>query len=174
MCCLSLGSQGTASNNRAYICFRLPRTKTKPKGDNVTLTDSQCSCSATVALGHHLSTNSAIPASAPLFAFETTDGSWALMRWSWFMECCNTVWEQHGHRSLLGRGFRMGGTTLLLLLGIDPWVVMVQGRWSSQAFLAYWWKCEEILPLFIGFSFESRSTILSAMSTFRDRIMMNC
>ena len=26
----------------------------------------------------------------------------------------------------------------LLLLGIDPFIVMVQGHWKSDAFLSYW------------------------------------
>jgi len=33
---------------------------------------------------------------------------------------------------LRGQSFKIGGTTHLLLLGIDPWIVMVQGRWGSQ------------------------------------------
>lgn len=40
------------------------------------------------------------------------------------------------------------GTTHLLLPGVDPFIVMVQGRRSSHASLAYWRRCEEII-LFI-------------------------
>jgi len=48
---------------------------------------------------------------------------------------------------------------------------MVQGHWSSQAFLGYWRKCEEILSLFIGFSFQSHESILSTMSMFKNRLL---
>jgi hypothetical protein len=54
-----------------------------------------------------------------------------------------------------GHGLRIGGTTHLLLRGVDPWVVMKQGRWSSSAFLLYCRNVEEILPLFIGDSLDT-------------------
>jgi len=56
----------------------------------------------------------------------------------------NEVWVQEDLSSIKGHRFRIGGTTHLLLIGVDPWIVMVQGRWSSHSFLGYWRKCEEI------------------------------
>ena len=55
----------------------------------------------------------------------------------------------------------------LLLLGVDRFIVMAQGRWLSSAFLSYWHLCKEIIPLFIGFSLGSWSSILDTMSAFR-------
>jgi hypothetical protein len=52
----------------------------------------------------------------------------------------------------------------LLLAGVDPWIVMKQGRWSSKAFLAYWRKVEIILPLFIGNAFDKLQPIASVIS----------
>src|SRR5882672_12705902 len=45
--------------------------------------------------------------------------------------------------------FRIGGTTHLFLLGVDPFIVMVQGHWKSSAFLEYWCHCEEIIHTYI-------------------------
>lgn len=49
-----------------------------------------------------------------------------------------------------GHAFRIGGATELLLEGVSPDIVQVQGRWKSQAFLEYWRRIESILPLFIS------------------------
>ena len=112
--------------------------------------------------------NTILPPDAPLFAFKTADGSWSPLKQSWFFNHCNKIWCEEGLSSIKGHGFCIGRTRHLLLIGVDPWIMMVQGHWSSQAFLSYWWKCEEILSLFIGFSFQSRDSILTTMSTFKN------
>jgi hypothetical protein len=50
------------------------------------------------------------------------------------------------------------------MLGIDPWIVMVIGRWSSSTFLLYWRKIEQILPDFMGEAFESTASLTARMS----------
>src|SRR5882724_10374057 len=58
---------------------------------------------------------------------------WArAMRCSWFLMQCDGIWAQEGLVLIKGHGFRISGTTHLLLLGVNVWVVMVQGRWSSS------------------------------------------
>ena len=150
--------------------FLLPRMKTKETSEDVNIMDSTCQCSLTTTLEHHLSSNSAIPAHAPLFAFETGPNLWSPMSHSWFMQWCNEIWVKDSLTSVKGHGFCISGTTHLLLLGIDPWVVMVQGHWSSNSFLSYWHKCEEILSLFIGFSFQSHESVLLTMSSFKSKL----
>ena len=162
---------GIASNKHSYITLHIPHSKMKPMGDSIHITDSGYSCSATVAFDHHLASNTSIPTDAPLFAFETAGGSWAPLHQTWFLDHCREVWSSAGLNNVLGHGFRIGGTTFLLLLGIDPWVVMMQGHWSSSVFLTYWRHCEEILPLFIGFNLDSHATILSTMSHSRSRLL---
>jgi len=93
------------------------------------------------------------------------------MRQRWFLGGCNEVWELETLGSRKGHRFRIGGTTHLLLLGIDPWVIMVQGWWSSQAFLGYWRQCEEILPLFMGFHLQDHASILTTMSSFKSKLL---
>ena len=109
-------------------------------------------------------------AHAPLFTFETADGQWSPMKCAWFLSQCNLVWEKDDLASIKGHGFRIGGMTHLLLLGVDPWVIMVQGCWSSQSFLSYWCRCQEVLCLFIGFSFQSHDSILSIMKAFKAKL----
>src|SRR5882724_12048258 len=158
---------GITSNGTKYINFDIPHTKTKADGDRINVSDSTCKCSATQAFENHIVANGDIPPSTPLFSFETADKSWSPMRHLWFMEQCNEIWLKEGLSSAKGHGFCIGGTTHLLLLGTDPWVVMVQGQWTSQSFLSYWRKCK-ILSLFIGFSFQSCESILSTMSSFKN------
>ncbi|KAG2752769.1 hypothetical protein P692DRAFT_20691631, partial [Suillus brevipes Sb2] len=81
---------------------------------------------------------------------------------------CNQVWRRVNLLELTGHCFRIGGATELLLRGIPPDVIAMQGRWKSRAFLEYWRKIESILPLFITSSFKySRvSMIHSSMDSF--------
>jgi hypothetical protein len=49
-----------------------------------------------------------------------------------------------------GHGFRIGGATNLLLMGVAPDLVATQGRWKSKASMDYWQRIESILPLFMS------------------------
>ena len=71
----------------------------------------------------------------------------------------------------MGHNFHIGGTTHLLLLGMDPFIVMVQGHWKSDAFLTYWCHCEEILPLFIRSALPSPTLILNMMCVFKCKLL---
>jgi len=102
-----------------------------------------------------------MPGAGHSFRFETKDGSHAPMCRSWLLACCNEALSSMNLNTLSGHSFRIGGTTHLLLLGVDPFIVMAQGHWKSSAFLDYWCLCEEIIPTFIGFSLSSKSLLLS-------------
>ena len=160
-----------ASNGFTYINLSIPHTKTKPDGDDICMTDTLCDCSPTYVFDHHLRSNSAVPDDTLLFAFEMGSDTWAPMTRTWFLTQCAAIWQRVGLQSIKGHGFRIGGTTHLLLLGVDPWVVMVQGRWSSQSFLGYWCKCEVILPLFVSSLFQSHDSIVTAMASFKQRLL---
>ncbi|KIO19286.1 hypothetical protein M407DRAFT_50059, partial [Tulasnella calospora MUT 4182] len=95
-----------------------------------------------LAFQNHLFVNSRIPSHAPLLAYVITNG-WKSLTTDTFMSRCNEIWSAHGLSS--GHSFRIGRATEMLLRGVDPKLVMVQGRWSSDAFLRYWRKIEEIL-----------------------------
>ena len=83
------------------------------------------------------------------------------------MSRCNSIWKSAGLSCTSGHSFRIGGTTHLLSHGVDPWIIMKQGRWSSKAFLLYWRNIEDILPLFIGDSLDKLSSIKSSITRIR-------
>jgi len=134
-------------------------------------TDSACECSAHWSFKNHFKINHLAPPSSHLFGFEGADGIFYPMKRAWFISRCNEVWSSNGEVPLTGHSFRIGGTTHLLLMGVDPFIMMVQGRWKSAAFLDYWCSCEEIIPTCIGFSQLSKQSILSTMCSFKQRIV---
>ena len=72
------------------------------------------------------------------------------MTQDWFLDRVNEVWVAKGLEKLSGHCFRIGGTTELLLRGMNPDVVAMLGSWESRAFLKYWPKIEQILPVFVA------------------------
>ena len=149
---------GTAREGRDFVAVHIPYSKTrKACGDDIQLIDIDHITNPITAFKNHMDRNPGIPNNAPLFAFRTADLGWAPMTKLWFMERCNEVWKTAGMESLAGHSFRIGGTTHLLSMGIDPWVVMVIGRWTSTAFVHYWRKIENIIPRFISSAHHSVS-----------------
>jgi hypothetical protein len=119
-----------------YATFHVPWTKTtREVGADITITGISEPTDPVVALRHHLQANSSVSPEAPLFAFETADGSWSPVTKGWFLERVNGIWSNVGLLNILGHGFRIGGATELLLQGTPPDIVATQGRWKSRAFL---------------------------------------
>ena len=159
------------ASNIIYSSFWAPLTKTMPAGEEIRWTDSGCPCSAQWAFLNHLTVNSHAPEAAHIFTFETETGNFEPMHRVWFMDRCNEIWAHSSLPPLTGHSFRIGGTTHLLLLGVDPFIVMAQGRWRFAAFLDYWQLCEEIIPTFTGFSLHSKSSLLSTMALFKQQLI---
>ncbi|KAG2062848.1 hypothetical protein BDR04DRAFT_1164559 [Suillus decipiens] len=105
------------------------------------------------AFVHHLSANLSVPSQAPLFAFKTEQG-WLPMAKSWFFTRFNDVWKSSNLPALSGHCFHIGGATELLLRGVLPDMLAMQGRWKSKAFLEYWRHIKSILPIFISASLD--------------------
>ncbi len=128
--------------------FRIPWTKTtKEMGANVILTarsDTLCPCSA---LHNHLTVNSTAPTNTSLFAYLHSDGSWRHMQKARFLDFCIDIWSKASLAHVLGHSFRIGGAVELLLAGVSPEIVAATGGWTSLAFLLYWRRMEEILPM---------------------------
>ncbi|KAF8220543.1 hypothetical protein L208DRAFT_1333183 [Tricholoma matsutake] len=138
-------------NGMEHATFHIPWTKTTAAvGADISVTACIHVTCPLLALRHHLSTNSLVPNTAPLFTFETADGGWAPMKKPWFIDHCNMVWVATGFPQMPGHAFCIGGATELLLQGTDPNVMVTQGHWLSHAFLEYWCHIESILPLFIS------------------------
>lgn len=159
----------TPHNGTPYSVIHIPWTKTTHgSGADIIASMLDDPTNPVTALNHHLAANSSVPLSAPFFAFETLNGDWAPMTRPWFLARCNQIWRESSLLELTGHCFRIGGASELLLRGVPPDVVAMQGRWKSRAFLEYWRKIESILPLFITSSFnDSRvSMVLSSMDSF--------
>jgi hypothetical protein len=160
---------GITTSGVRHANFHIPWSKTTgSKGAKITLTDIDDPTSPVAALKHHKSANTAVPSDAPLFAFESVDGGWEpLMKTNW-LERCNQIWIAAGFEPLKAHAFRIGGCTEMLLRGIQPDIVCIQGRWKSKSFLEYWRTIQFILPTFISksFSFARVSLVNSSMDRF--------
>lgn len=64
-----------------------------------------------------------------------------------FMAFCTDIWSKATLAHVLGHSFRIGGAVELLLAGVPPEIVAATGGWTSLAFLLYWRRMEEILPM---------------------------
>ncbi|KIK97538.1 hypothetical protein PAXRUDRAFT_214742 [Paxillus rubicundulus Ve08.2h10] len=120
-----------------------------------------------MALLQHEVINNKIPTYTPLFSYKTPLGWEPLIKTS-FISCCNDVWVQNSFPSMLGHAFYIRGTTELLLQGVNPDIIAVQGQWTSHAFLDYWHRVRSILPLFISSSvnIDHLQNIDATMTTF--------
>jgi hypothetical protein len=163
---------GTTVNGVEHASFDIPWSKTTgTKGATISITDIDDPTTPVPALKHHQRANANVPMDAPLFAFETSDGGWAPLTKKNWLARCNEVWVAAGFEPLQLHAFRIGGCTEMLLRGINPDIVCVQGRWVSKAFLQYWRKIQSILPLFISKSFSAAriSLVNSSMSCFSSK-----
>ncbi|KAF8589070.1 hypothetical protein K439DRAFT_1645245 [Ramaria rubella] len=132
-------SQGVAHHGRSFTTVHIPWSKTQQSRASHTM---------------------------PLFAWHAASGTWEPMMKEWFMNRCNNIFHEQGLQVMDSHSFHIEGTTWLLLLGVDPWIIKVIGRWSSAAFLIYWHKIEHILPDFISDAYESVQLLSTCMSRF--------
>lgn len=58
-----------------------------------------------------------------------------------------SIWKSAALAHVLGHSFRIGGAVELLLAGVPPEIVAATGGWTSLAFLLYWRRMDEILPM---------------------------
>jgi integrase len=129
------------SESRGSSTISLPWTKTTGKaGALVTLPLQAAPLDPTRAICHHL-VASDLDDSALLCEYREK-GKVEMMDKVQFMAMCNQIWCSHGFQRITGHSFRIGGTTSLLLSGVDVEIVKRMGRWSSDAFKLYWRKVE--------------------------------
>jgi hypothetical protein len=94
-----------------------------------------------------LNINRDVPPTSSLFAYTIANGGWEHMTKYKFMDLCSEVWSKAALAHVLGHSFRIGGAVELLLAGVPPEVVAATGGWTSLAFLLYWRRMEEIIPM---------------------------
>jgi hypothetical protein len=91
--------------------------------------------------------NHDIPFDQPLFSYRLPNGGYRAMTKQDFLSFVNKIWSDAGLLQVYGHSFRIGGAVELLLAGVPPEVVAATGGWSSLAFLLYWRRLKEILPM---------------------------
>lgn len=140
----SLHSSGSSSAS-----FHIPWTKTThSEGATVVVTARDDHLCPVQALRNHLAVNDAAPGHVSLFGFKNPQGSWSHMDKPSFLSFVSSFWDDNplaGHIS--GHSFRIGGAVSLLLSGVSPEVVAATGGWTSLAFLLYWRRIEDIIPV---------------------------
>ncbi|KAJ7606933.1 hypothetical protein DFH06DRAFT_1018882 [Mycena polygramma] len=149
---------------------KLPWTKAKRElGGLLTLTTRDDDLCPEKALENHLLVNANVAEDAPLFAYDTGNGTWEAPTKDWFMQHCCAIWKAANLLLVLGHGFRIGGSTKLLLAGVPCEVVAALGEWSSLAFLLYWRKIEHIVPMNIGKAYDKKKLdeVAKAFEAFR-------
>lgn len=136
---------GTKISSRGSILLNYPWTKTKGfVGEQAILNRQKGPTDPIAALKQHLTIND-VPKNLPLFSYHVPAG-WQCMTKTKLLQICNAVWSVHGIPRITGHSFRIGGTTELLKAGVNPAIVQVMGRWSSDAFLQYWRHLDIIIP----------------------------
>jgi hypothetical protein len=124
----------------------LPWTKTtRTRGATIILFRQSSRTCPIANMKQYLACTAPTPGSA-LFAYKRPDGRRVNLTKRVFLKRVNEVWATHGITRITGHSFRIGGTTELLRRGVPPEVVKMAGRWSSDSFLRYWRKPEDILP----------------------------
>ena len=151
--------------------FRIPWTKTtKEEGATIVLTARDDHLCPLKALSFHFSMNPDIPGSAPLFSFASPSG-YSMPTKSFFLAFCSSIWKTAGLPAVSGHSFRIGGASELLTAGVPPEVVARQGGWTSLAFLVYWRRVEQILPMNITSAYKKKrlQELVVEMEAFRIR-----
>ena len=64
-----------------------------------------------------------------------------------FLDFCTQIWSKAALVHVLGHSFHIGGAVELPLAGVPPEIVAATGGWTLLAFLLYWRRMEEILPM---------------------------
>jgi hypothetical protein len=169
-CTRSVVSSLSALPNGAFsLSFRIPWTKTtRADGFLVVLTSREDSLCPVAAFVNHLRVNSSPPSGTSLFAYKSSSGPWTHMFKGAFMNFVSSAWGGLRGPQLSGHSFRIGGAVALLLAGVSPEIVAATGGWTSMAFLLYWRRVEDIIPLntSLAYSREQISRVSSIMHTF--------
>lgn len=151
-----LRSPSTAGGSRA---LHLPHTKTTGDTGATIFLCSQNDCTdPNTIIDKHLLINR-LSSKHPLFSY-SYHGSFIPLTKRRFLRRCNTIWSRYGLPTFSGHCFRIGGTTILLLRGVSPYIVKAMGRWTSDSFLKYWRSLEILAPIHAEFLAPYTSCIL--------------
>ncbi|PPQ74399.1 hypothetical protein CVT24_001069 [Panaeolus cyanescens] len=149
----------------------IPWTKsTKQEGATVVLTSRADDLCPVKAVLNHLAVNNDCPPHSSFFSFRSAAGQgWSHMVKAAFLSTVDGIWAGNSLEKVSGHSFRIGGATALLLAGVPPETVAKTGGWSSLAFLLYWRRIEEVIPLCISqaYSKANLDSVSGSMESFR-------
>ena len=140
----------TLTDGTRSVDVHVPWTKTtKECGADVVLTacsNDLCPC---VAILNHFLVNNNIPPDQLLFSYKLPHGLYCPLTKQNFLSFVNKIWSDAGLLHVYGHSFCIGGAVKLLLAGVPPEIVAAIGGWTSLAFLLYWHRLRELLPISI-------------------------
>lgn len=128
----------------------LPWTKVKRQAGEPVYLSQQHGPSNPISVMHRHLLSTQTPGSL-LFSYTIHTTSHILSKHE-FISRCNAIWLAHNMPQATGHSFRIGGTTHLLLCGINPNTIKKAGRWASDSYLRYWRSLEIILPTAVRFA----------------------
>ena len=134
-------------NGLRSTVFHIPRTKTSPRGEDVSWSRQADGTDPEAALAHHMAINKP-PTNGHLFSYLKDSRFRPLTK----MEFTRTVAEAARKAGLdlhQGHGIHIGSMLEYLLTGIPFEFMKVKGRWASNAFLVYLTKHAQILALYM-------------------------
>lgn len=111
------------------------------------------------AMNQHLKANTSVPDSFSVFGYIDEKGKPQHMVKKVLTDFCSDIWEKAQLDRVTGHSFRIGGVVALLLAGVDPNIVAATGGWTSLAFLLYWRRTQDVIPIHIHKAYESQATI---------------
>jgi hypothetical protein len=91
------------------FAFFICHTRTHPHSKEVILVDQNNPVNPITLLKNHICVNG-IPKDGLLFSFRES-GHLTVMDKTFFLQCCNDIWQPLGHPHLTGHSFQIGGTT---------------------------------------------------------------
>ncbi|KAE9401680.1 hypothetical protein BT96DRAFT_991847 [Gymnopus androsaceus JB14] len=150
--------------------FRIPWTKTaKEEGVNAVVTGCPNELCGVTALEQHLRVNAGVPEGYLLFGDVDEKGQPRHMVKNVFLVFCYDVWEKAAMKHVLGHSFHIGGAVALLLARVKPEVVAATGGWTSLAFLLYWRRLEEVIPIHISKAYNQNkiNTLRKTVAAFQ-------
>lgn len=159
----------SSPSSSTSVSFHIPWSKTtRAEGFSVVLTARNDELCPVFAILNHLRVNANPPPSFSLFGFKTPSGSWTHMVKRDFLTFISSFWADHSSSHISGHCFRIGGAVALLLSGVPPEVVAATGGWTSLAFLLYWRRVEQIIPLStsLAYSRSQLDSVSTAMHKF--------
>ncbi|CAD6913563.1 unnamed protein product [Tilletia caries] len=142
---LSLTARG-----QSVLTLRLPRTKTEPFGETIVIPERHPACDPLLWLRNHLSISpSANPSETALFAYRDGNSLRPLSR-AELLATADSFARRAKLPSIYGHSMRIGGCTVLLLMGVPVDKVMMHGRWHGDSFKRYVREHAEILAPFLA------------------------